>query len=203
MTIDNKTTEQVQRIYDDLAPDWRRQGIGNTVLGINRYRSMFRQATGDVLDVACGTGENFRYLNQARSVTAIDLSPAMVVQARQRGTDFTIAMGDAQAMEFEDDSFDTIVSALSTCTFPDHIAAFREMQRVVKPGGTIMLLEHGRSSVGWIARRQDRSGADKTMEHGACRSNRDVRSDLDGADLNVVSHQRSHLGMIHRVVIEG
>ena len=203
MTIDRRTTEQVQRIYDELAPEWWRHGIANTVLGINRYRSMFRDATGDVLDVACGTGENFRYFTQAQAVTAVDLSPAMVVQARRRGTGFNVTMGDSQALDFEDDAFDTVVSALSTCTFPDFVAAFREMGRVVRPGGTIMLLEHGRSSAGWIARRQDRTGAHKTMEFGACRSNRDVRSEIDAAGLDVVSHRVSHLGMIHRFVIEG
>ncbi|MEN8237960.1 MAG: class I SAM-dependent methyltransferase [Actinomycetota bacterium] len=202
MTVDQKTTQQIQRIYDDLARDWRRHGIGNTILGINRHRSMFKQATGDVLDVACGTGENFKYLTLAESVTATDLSSAMVARARRRTADVTVTMGDAQAMEFEDDSFDTVVSALSTCTFPDYVAAFNEMRRVVKPGGAIMLLEHGRSSIGWIARRQDRSGVYKSMEHGGCRSNRDVGSEIDAAGLNVVSHQRTHFGMIHRFVIE-
>lgn len=203
MMIDHKTTEQVQRIYDDLAEDWWRHDIGNTLLGVSRYRSMFRQATGDVLDVACGTGQNFNYLTLARSVTAIDLSPVMVAQARRCNSGFTVTMDDAQALKFENDSFDTVVSALSSCTFPDHVAGFQEMQRVVKPGGRIMLLEHGRSSVGWIARRQDRSGAIKTMEYGGCRSNRDIRSEIDVAGLAVISHKRSHLGMIHRFVIEG
>lgn len=202
MTIDHKTTEQVQRNYDDLAQGWSSRNIGNTVLGINRYRSMFRQATGDVLDVACGTGENFKHLTAAGTVTAIDLSAAMVAQARNRGTGFTM-MGDAQAMEFEDDSFNAVVSAMSSCTFPDQVAAFQEMHRVVKPDGTIMLLEHGRSSVGWIARRQDRSGAIKAMEYGDCRSNRDIRSEIDVAGLTVISHKHSHLGMIHRFVIVG
>ena len=203
MMIEPRTTEQVQRIYDDLAEDWWRHGIGNTVLGINHYRSMFRQATGDVLDVACGTGEIFKHLTAAETVTAIDLSSAMVAQARNRGTGFTVMMGDAHAMEFEDDSFDTVVSAMSSCTFPDQVAAFQEMQRVVKPDGTIMLLEHGRSSVRWVARRQDRSGAIKAMKYGGCRSNRDIRSEIDEAGLTVISHKHSHLGMIHRFVVEG
>jgi ubiquinone/menaquinone biosynthesis C-methylase UbiE len=202
MTVTTRTTEQVQRLYDDLAIDWWRYGVMNTILGITRHRSMFRRATGDVLDVACGTGENFRYLTGADTVTAIDLSPAMVAQARKRSTGFTVDMGDAQSMGFEDGAFDTVVSAMSSCTFSDHITAFREMQRVTRPGGTIMLLEHGRSSVGWVARRQDRSGVDKTMECGGCRSNRDVRSEIEAAGLSVVSHTRSHVGMIHRIIID-
>jgi len=201
MRPDSKTTEEVRRIYDDLAQDWWRYGIANSALGINRLRSMFSEATGDVLDVACGTGENFAHLTRAETMTAIDLSPAMVAQARKRPGDIEVQMGDAQAMEFEDDSFDTLVSALSSCTFPDYTAAFHEMHRVVRPGGSILLLEHGRSSVGWIARRQDRTGARKTMERGGCRSNRDMREEIEAAGLTVASHRRTHLGMIHRFVI--
>ena len=62
---------------------------------------------------------------------------------------------DGGALPYDDDSFDVVISAMSSCTFPDHAAAFREMERVGRPGGRILLLEHGRSSVGWIARHQD------------------------------------------------
>lgn len=200
MSIGAKTTRQVQAMYDDLAPRWRKYDMVNTLLGINWHRSMFRKATGDVLDVACGTGENFRYLTGADELTAIDLSPKMVAQA-QRSYGHRVSVADAQDMPFEDDTFDTVVSAMSSCTFPDYVAAFREMQRVARPGGRIMLMEHGRSSVGWIAKRQDRRGAIKTMERGGCRSNRDIRGEVEAAGLRVVSHKTSHLGMIQRIEI--
>ncbi len=201
MSVQSRTTEEILGLYDNLASKWWLFDIPNTLLGLNRFRSMFRQATGDVLDVACGTGENFKYLTGADSVTAFDLSPEMVTRARTRVGGFEVTVGDAQNMAYPDDSFDTVVSALSSCTFPDYVAAFKEMERVTKPGGRILLLEHGRSSVARIAKYQDGRGVTKTMKFGGCRSNRDVGSELVEAGLNVVSHKRTHLGMIDRFVI--
>jgi ubiquinone/menaquinone biosynthesis C-methylase UbiE len=158
-----------------------------------------------VLDVACGTGENFQYLRKAASLTAFDLSPEMVEEAhrrrRQLGRDIRLLVADAQEMPFPDASFHTVVSALSSCTFPDHVAAFGEMVRVTRPGGRILLVEHGRSSVGWIARRQDRI-IGRVYERSACRNNRDVAHELAEAGLEPVAHEVSHLGMLNRIAIE-
>jgi ubiquinone/menaquinone biosynthesis C-methylase UbiE len=200
------TTEQVRRRYDEMAGNWRMLGITDSLLLINRLRKkQFSNATGNVLDVACGTGENFECLEKASSLTAFDLSPQMVEEAlrraRQLRMDVRLSVGDAQAMPFPDDAFDTVISAFSSCTFPDHVAAFHEMTRVAKPGGRILLVEHGRSSVGWIARRQDRN-IERVVERSACRNNRDVAAELAAGGLSVVSHATSHLGMMNRVTIE-
>ncbi len=202
MSSITRSTDDVRRIYSDLASKWKLYGIPNSLLGINRLRSLFGEATGDVLDVACGTGENFKHLANADSVIAFDLSPQMVAEAKNRGSGFEVVVGDAEDLAYPDDSFDTVVSAMSSCTFPDYVAAFQEMERVTKPGGRIMLLEHGRSSIAFIARRQDRKWFDKTLQSFACRSNRELGSDLAEAGLSATSHVRSHFGMIHRVVIE-
>ena len=199
-------TDEVRRCYDKMAPNWRLLGIVDALLLINRLRRRhFSAVEGDVLDVACGTGENFEYLVRASTVTAIDLSPEMVIEARRRAgqmqEDIGILVGDAQSMPFPDDTFDVVVSALSSCTFPDYVAAFREMARVVRPGGRILLVEHGRSSVGWIGARQDRN-IERVYRRSACRNNRDVAAELIESGVNVVGHRRSHLGMLHRVSID-
>lgn len=200
------TTEQVRRRYDEMADSWRLLGIIDWLLLITRLRKkQFSNLTGHVLDVACGTGENFEYLDNASSLTAFDLSPHMVEEAKRRTRqlrmDVALLVGDAQAMPFPDNSFDTVISAFSSCTFPDHAAAFKEMSRVTKQGGRILLVEHGRSSVGWIARRQDRN-IERVLERSACRNNRDVASELADGGLNVVSQVTSHLGMMNRVTID-
>jgi ubiquinone/menaquinone biosynthesis C-methylase UbiE len=200
------STADVRRRYDEMAGSWRLIGIVDAVLLVNRLRKkQFSSVTGDVLDVACGTGENFDYLGQARSVTAFDLSPEMVGEAKRRARqmrmDVALLVGDAQEMPFPNDSFDAVVSALSSCTFPEHESAFMEMSRVTKPGGRILLVEHGRSSVGWIARRQDRN-IERVYGRSACRNNRDVSGELSEAGLNVTAHERSHLGMMNRITID-
>jgi ubiquinone/menaquinone biosynthesis C-methylase UbiE len=199
-------TRQVRDRYDEMAGNWRLLGIVDSILLINRLRRKHMAgAIGAVLDVACGTGENFPYLRRASSVTAFDLSEEMVEEAgrrrRQLGIEVGLLVGDAQDMPFPDNRFDTLVSAMSTCTFPDYVKAFREMRRVVKPGGRILLLEHGRSSVGWIARRQDRH-IDRVYERAACRNNRVVGDEIAEAGLASTSHVRTHLGMINQITIQ-
>ena len=203
---DPLSTEQVRRRYDDMAGNWRLLGISDALLLINRLRRKhFSGARGDVLDVGCGTGENFEYLNRAATVTALDISSEMIEEARRRqrqlGADIRLLIGDAQELPFAEARFDTVISAFSSCTFPDYAAAFREMVRVTKPGGRVLLVEHGRSTVGWIARRQDRN-IERVYERSACRNNRDVSADLAEAGLEPTTRVVSHLGMMNRITLE-
>ena len=203
---DRLATEQIRRRYDEMAGNWRLLGIVDALTGINRLRKrQFADARGDVLDVACGTGENFDYLTRAESLTALDLSSKMVEEARRRqrqlGRDIRLLVADAQEMPFSDGSFDTVVSALSTCTFPDYIAAFGEMIRVTRQGGRVLLVEHGRASVGWIAGMQDRN-IERVHQRSGCRNNRDVGAEVADAGLHPASHLISHLGMLHRIAIQ-
>jgi len=200
------STGQVRRRYDDMAGNWRLLGISDTLLLINRLRRKhFTAARGDVLDVGCGTGENFEYLKTAATLTALDISSEMIEEARRRrrqlGADIRLLIGDAQQLPFPEARFDTVISAFSSCTFPDYAAAFREMVRVTKPGGQVLLVEHGRSSVGWIARRQDRN-IERVYERSACRNNRDVSAELSEARLEPAIHVVSHLGMMNRITLE-
>lgn len=200
------STEQVRRRYDDMAGNWRLLGIVDSLLLINRLRrKQFSTARGDVLDVGCGTGENFEYLGKASSVTALDLSEEMIEEARRRrrqlGAEVRLVVGDAQELPFPRARFDTVVSAFSSCTFPDYVAAFEEMVRVTKPGGRVLLVEHGRSSLKWIARRQDRN-IERVYERSGCRNNRDVLADLSEAGLDPEEHVVSHLGMMNRITLQ-
>jgi ubiquinone/menaquinone biosynthesis C-methylase UbiE len=200
------STEKVRERYDEAAPTWRLNGIVDSLLLLNRVRrKQFSDVFGPVLDVACGTGENFPYLEAAGTVTALDVSPVMIGEAKRRAgqmrMEVDLLAGDAGKMPFPDDTFDFVISAFSSCTFPDHAAAFREMTRVARPGGEIRLVEHGRSSVAWIARRQDRN-IQRVLARSACRNNRDVIQELGDAGLVPSAHEVSHLGMISRIRIE-
>src|SRR5262245_4348048 len=91
----------------------------------------------------------------------------MLKVARERGAKlnvkFRFALADAEALPFRDGCFDTVVSSLSTCTFPNPANALQEMARVSKPFSQILLLEHGRSDRQWPGQWQDRH-ADKPCE---------------------------------------
>ena len=192
--------EEVRRRYNEFAPDYSSMSVfTERVLRVQVLRNrLFTTARGDVLDVACGTGENFRYFGDDARVTAVDLSPGMLAQAQARaaalGKTIETAVMDAEALDFPDDRFDTVVTALSTCTFPDPIAALREMQRVVRPDGRILLVEHGRSSLGLLAHYQDRT-AERHYQAVACRWNQEPLDLVQQAGLKVLWSKKAMAGV--------
>src|SRR5690606_41329488 len=88
------------------------------------------RVSGKVLEVAIGTGRNLDYYPANVSVTGVELSPGMLAFARQRAADLgrTVDLyeGDAEQLPFGDDTFDTVVCALSLCSIPDPAAAIGE-----------------------------------------------------------------------------
>lgn len=193
------STDEIRTAYAEYADTIYRFGwLDRLVAG--RYRKrLFSKAKGRVLDVACGTGANFPYLPPSVELVGIDVSPEMLANARRRLERLdrvgTLWEMDAQALEFPDDSFDTVISSLSTCTFPDPVAALREMDRVCKPDGKILLLEHGRSDIGPIARFQDWR-ADSHYEKVGCRWNQEPLESVSMAELDVARVETALLGII-------
>ncbi len=107
------------------------------------------RARGDVLEVAIGTGRNLPFYAPDVRLTGVEFSPKMLAVAaarsRELGREVDLRLGDAQALEFPDESFDTVVFTLALCSIPDDRRAVGEAARVLRPGGTLVLLEHVRS----------------------------------------------------------
>jgi ubiquinone/menaquinone biosynthesis C-methylase UbiE len=154
------------------------------------------------LEVAVGTGKNLRFYPRGSRVVALDLSREMLKVARKRAAKLPInvsfLLADAEALPFSTESFDTIVSSLSSCTFPDPMIAFRQMARVCKPSGRIFLLEHGRSSQDWLARFQEHY-ADRFAKPLGCHWNREPLELAREANLKVVNAWRGFLGVFHLI----
>ncbi|MER6878344.1 class I SAM-dependent methyltransferase, partial [Amycolatopsis sp. NPDC000673] len=104
------------------------------------------QASGEVLEVAVGTGRNLPLYPPDVRLTGIDLSPSMLDLARSRaaslGREATLTEADAQSLPFPDGSFDTVVCTLGLCGVPDERAAIAEMHRVLRADGRLLLLDH-------------------------------------------------------------
>ncbi|HEV8176342.1 MAG TPA: class I SAM-dependent methyltransferase, partial [Gemmatimonadales bacterium] len=106
--------------------------------------------SGSELEIAVGTGLNLRHYPAGIDLTGIELSPAMLQRARARsaglGSSADLRLGDATALKFADQSFDSVVCTFSLCTIPDDAAAVAEAWRVLRPGGRLFLAEHVRST---------------------------------------------------------
>jgi ubiquinone/menaquinone biosynthesis C-methylase UbiE len=199
------TADEVQSAYDAIADQYEKKiWFDQYVLGVARLRKrLLAKATGKILEVACGSGQNFPLFAPNSEITAVDLSPKMLEIARanaiKHGLSVNLAVRDAEQLEFPDGSFDTVVSTLSTCTFPNPIKALQEMKRVCQPDGLILLLEHGHSNLPWLARFQDRHEYQHYQDHAGCRWNQDPLDLVQSAGIKVLKSKRNILGMFHSI----
>ncbi len=194
-----KTVEEIQDVYADQIDLLARTDWLNRLFTGRYRRRAFARATGRVLDVACGMATNARYVPQSAEYVGVDVSPDMLREARAQldrlDRDGEVREMDAQDLDFPDDSFDAVISSLSTCTFPDPVAALNEMDRVCDPNGRVLLLEHGRSDVDLVARFQDWR-ADAHFEKHACRWNQEPLAVVGESDLQVERAWSAALGII-------
>jgi ubiquinone/menaquinone biosynthesis C-methylase UbiE len=160
------------------------------------------QATGPTLEVAIGTGMNLAHYPEAVELTGIEWSPVMLEHARAQAKllDRTVELreGDAQALEFPDASFQTVVCTFSLCAIPDDERAVTEMVRVLRPGGLLLLADHveaarspGRA-IQWLLERV-------TIPMGGEHFRRRPFLRVQALGLSIEGHDRFKLGIVERV----
>jgi ubiquinone/menaquinone biosynthesis C-methylase UbiE len=197
--------DRIRRFYEKSAGRYDKQmRFWDRVLDFDGGRRwVCSQASGDVLEIAMGTGLNLPYYNDGVRLIGIEFSPAMLELARERakglGRDLDLRLGDAQSLEFPGESFDTVVCTLALCTIPDDRSAVAEARRVLRPGGRLLLLEHVLSPLLPI-RAGQRLLEPLTLRFEADHLLREPADHLAEQGFEIQTLQRSKWGIVERVV---
>ena len=178
------------RLYDLLGRFEERSEIGR------RRRSLVARLGGDVLEIGAGTGFSLKHYLKADRVVALEPDPSMAarIHGKIAGAPAPVEVVDAHAEElpFPDESFDAVVSVFVLCSVADQAGALAEIRRVLRPGGTLNLLEHVRGH-GRVARWQDRLNPVQRRFFGNCHLNRDTRAAVAAAGFDVTEVEETRI----------
>jgi phosphatidylethanolamine/phosphatidyl-N-methylethanolamine N-methyltransferase len=148
----------IKKRYDRIAPYF--EGLEAVMEGLffkNWRKKLWAKVDGyHILEVGVGTGKNFDYYPADARITAIDFSQEMLKQAThkkdRKNISVELDLMDVQSLSFADNSFDTVIGSFVFCSVPLPLKGLKELYRVCKPGGQVLLLEHVVSSKPLIAR---------------------------------------------------
>jgi len=185
-------------------------------MGINLLRRMllFFHAKGNCLEVGAGTCRNLPYYrlssNVVRRVVVSDASEQMIQQSNEKigklplekRKRFAALQSDASEISLPSNSFDTVVDTFGLCSFDEPEVVLKEMARLCKPTGKILLLEHGRShSWDFVTKHLDEN-AEQHAANWGCVWNRDLDAMLEGARdvMKVEVLHRYHFGTTYYIV---
>jgi len=144
----DKATELAKRRYNRIAPlyDLMEGLIERSRYGKWRELLWSKMEGINILEVGVGTGKNFPYYPANAEITAVDFSDKMLKRAKDKASKQKVKVRlqqmDVQNLEFEDNTFDTVVTSFVFCSVPDPVRGLTEGERVCKPGGKVVLLEH-------------------------------------------------------------
>ena len=168
------------------------------------------QAVGDVLEIGIGSGLNLPlYGAGVRSVIGIEPSTELLAMAEQQMARVLVPVeflqASAEALPIESHSVDTVVTTWTLCTIPDARKALQEARRVLRPGGTLLFVEHGRAPEKAVARWQDRIDPLWGRIAGGCHLNRQIDALIieAGFQIDTMRHDRMPGPRTHNYLYEG
>jgi ubiquinone/menaquinone biosynthesis C-methylase UbiE len=170
---------------DQVVPLLTSLSMRNKNLAAYRER-VVPEATGRVLEIGIGSGLNLPLYSPKTVQQVIGLEPSpklleMAGRVERRGLSVDLVEGSAEEIPLENASVDTVVTTWTLCTIPDAASALRQMRRVLKPGGRLLFVEHGRAPDPKVVWWQDRLTPIWKTIGGGCHLNRPISSLIEGA----------------------
>jgi ubiquinone/menaquinone biosynthesis C-methylase UbiE len=167
-------------------------------MGMRERRTrLLAHARGRCLEIGTGTGLNLERWPEVDELVLSEPDPHMASQLRRKlasvGRRAEIVEAPAERLPFPDAHFETVALTYVLCSVPEPAAALREIDRVLKPGGRMLFLEHVRSPDPKLARWQDRLHGPWYLFANGCHCNRDTLAEIEASPLEVERSERGEI----------
>ena len=190
-------------VYDKFAGNYDRAFAPLEWLGLRRWRQEvidLLPVDADILEIGCGAGANFEFYPHCKRAVSSEISIGMLQVAAGKRRENHLIQADAQSLPFSENEFDAAFATLVFCSIPDPTRAFKELQRVIKPGGKIVLLEHVRPEgiLGPVFDLLNRVTVMAADDH----FNRETAKNAADAGLEIVEVRKKLVSIVNLIVCE-
>lgn len=193
----NEIVEDVRKKYDSYSLFYDLLLWPAEKVFFSKWRKFaFSDLDGKILEVGVGTGNNLAYYSEKANVTGIDISRGMLskakVKAKKQGLNVKLIKMSTNQLKFKPKTFDYVVCTFVICSVPDAVKVMKEMRRVLKSKGKIIMIEHVLSSNKLLAFLQNVPNplARELFGFSINRSARSIKASMREADLNVLEDQK-------------
>ncbi|WP_059172541.1 class I SAM-dependent methyltransferase [Bacillus sp. FJAT-27445] len=165
-------------------------------------KKLLHSANGDILELSVGAGTNFQFYPRDAKITAVDFSPSMIEKARVKASQERFAVeflsANIEEAELEANRYDTVISTLSLCSYPNPEKVLERMAQWARPDGQILLMEHGLSSnpiFGWLQKKANHF----LLKKFGCNHNRDIVKMVEASSFQVKKIESFWMNSVHLI----
>ncbi len=148
MDPEKKKSLRTIKKYNRIARFYDLMNRGSEKRWFSKWKKQFfSPLTGNILEVGIGTGQSIDFYNKDAKVIGIDFSEKMLDKAEEKlaksgKKNITLKQMDAENLDFKDNSFDYVVTSCVFCSVPNPMKGLKELRRVLKPTGKLIMIEH-------------------------------------------------------------
>ncbi|MFZ3578338.1 class I SAM-dependent methyltransferase [Virgibacillus sp. DJP39] len=202
--MDKMVTEKIKKRYNRVSGIY---DLMDKMIKESWRKDALKNVKGDVLEVGVGTGGNLPFYPNDIHLTGVDFSSGMLKHARKKVKiqpfpyQINLIEMDAQQMDFPDNTFDYVVATCVYCSVPDPVKGLKEMGRVCKPDGKIILLEHMRSKNEVVGKMMDLLNPITVRMSGA-NINRKTLDNINQAGLLIEQKEDIFYSIVRKLVVK-